>query len=262
MVGLGDLPGGGHSSIAWGVSNDGTVVVGTGMNEAGNRAFRWTDQSGMESLGSLPDGSWSWGYGVSANGDRIVGKGAINGGAEAFMWTAETGMVGLGDLPGGTISSEARAISPEGSVIVGQGLSAIGYEAFRWTEMDGMVSLGDLSGGTVSAIAYGVSQNGTIVVGSGNSDRGQEAFIWDAVHGMRSLQSMLIQDFGLGNQLADWHLNAAFSITPDGTTIVGDGVNPEGHTEAFRVVIPEPASALFLSAAMKAILIRRRRRLW
>ena len=30
MVGLGDLPGGSFNSIAWGVSADGSVVVGTG----------------------------------------------------------------------------------------------------------------------------------------------------------------------------------------------------------------------------------------
>ena len=45
---------GGDRSSAWGVSADGTVVVGAARNAAGqDRAFRWTVDGGMQDLGTL-----------------------------------------------------------------------------------------------------------------------------------------------------------------------------------------------------------------
>src|SRR5262249_32472024 len=89
MVGLGDLPGLGINSVAYGVSADGGGIVGAGKSEA----FRWTAAGGRVGLG----GSSEVAYGVSANGLVIVGYGTpASGGTEAFRWTSETGMVGLG----------------------------------------------------------------------------------------------------------------------------------------------------------------------
>jgi hypothetical protein len=70
FLGLGDLKGifpnpkGGISSIAWAVSGDGNVVVGTSNNEA----FRWTSGGGMVGLG---DGSYA--NSVSGDGKIVVG---------------------------------------------------------------------------------------------------------------------------------------------------------------------------------------------
>ncbi len=51
--GLGDLPGGSFSSIAYGISEDGSTVVGQGRSGSGNEAFRWTSGMGMLGLGDL-----------------------------------------------------------------------------------------------------------------------------------------------------------------------------------------------------------------
>jgi probable HAF family extracellular repeat protein len=52
LIWLGTL--GGDSSVAWGVSADGSVVVGGAQNAAGEwRAFRWTAAGGMQDLGTL-----------------------------------------------------------------------------------------------------------------------------------------------------------------------------------------------------------------
>ena len=67
--GLGDLPGGGFGSNAFGVSADGSIVVGVGSSAAGNQAFRWTAAGGMVGLGDLPGGNFdSRANGVSADG--------------------------------------------------------------------------------------------------------------------------------------------------------------------------------------------------
>jgi probable HAF family extracellular repeat protein len=60
LIWLGTLGGGG--SEAFGVSADGSVVVGWAQDAAGqDRAFRWTAAGGMQDLGTL-GGDWSWAY--------------------------------------------------------------------------------------------------------------------------------------------------------------------------------------------------------
>ena len=86
--------------------------------------------------------------------------------------------------------------------------------------------------------------------------------IWDEIHGSRNLKEVLTNDYGL--DLSDWwDLDSATGISDDGTVIVGYGTNPDGHIEAFRVVLPEPSTLVgLLTAAGLALLAcawRRRR---
>src|SRR5262245_28720679 len=88
--GLGDIRPFGYNSSASGVSDDGTVVVGTGTSiPAGQQAFRWTKTGGMQGIGDLPGGDFrSSAQDVSANGSVIVGTGGSATGNEAFRWTS------------------------------------------------------------------------------------------------------------------------------------------------------------------------------
>jgi probable HAF family extracellular repeat protein len=129
MQDLGTLPGGCCSS-AWGVSADGSVVVGWAYNAAGrSRAFRWTAARGMQDLGTL-GGDRSEALGVSADGSVVVGPAQNAGGqACAFRWTAASGMEDLNItyahlLTDGSELLEANAISPDGRYIVGRGYNA------------------------------------------------------------------------------------------------------------------------------------------
>jgi probable HAF family extracellular repeat protein len=71
MQDLGTL--GGDESVAYGVSANGSVVVGWAYNAAGQyRAFRWTASGGMQDLGTLGS-SGSEAHGVSAGGSVVVG---------------------------------------------------------------------------------------------------------------------------------------------------------------------------------------------
>ena len=264
-VALGDLPGGSYSSVASAISADGSIVVGDSSTDSGREAFRWTAETGMVGLGDLPGGNFSsLASDISGDGSIIIGSSNSTFGDEVFRWTAETGMVGLGDLPGGDFFSRSADVSADGSVIVGRSSSAdssasgnpvtniSNTEAFRWTAETGMVGLGDLPGGDFFSRAYSVSGDGSVVVGESESSSGLEAFIWDTSNGMRSLKDILIDDFDL--DLNDWTLGAAFGVSDDGLTIVGDGINPEGNPEGWVArlesnSIPEPSftwSALIL----------------
>lgn len=222
MVGLGDLPGGDFCSTAWGVSGNGSTVVGhsrVGSTSGSDwEAFRWNEAGGMVGLGDFPGGVFSSSANaVSADGSVIAGYGSTESGLEAFHWTEAEGMVGLGDLPGGDCYSRAQAISADGSVLAGRSTSASGDEAFRWTEAEGMVGLDDLSGGDFFSDAYAMSPDGTIIVGRSRSGSGMEAFRWTEAEGMVGLGDLPGGDFG----------SVANAVCADGSTIVGYGTTDE-----------------------------------
>jgi probable HAF family extracellular repeat protein len=219
MVGLGDLPGGDFAGGALCASADGSVIAGTSTSGAGIDAFRWTQATGMLSLGGLASG-WRncLATGISANGQIIVGYGSSSrsgNGREGFCWSAAHGLVGLGDLPGGEFESSAFGVSADGSVIVGVSVSSNGYEAFSWTESTGLVALGDLPGGSFASSASAVSPDGTIVVGGGSSGA-QEAYRWTALNGMVPL------GFAPGD-----HRSNPYAVSADGNTIVGGNESGE-----------------------------------
>jgi RNA polymerase sigma factor (sigma-70 family) len=252
MMGLGFLPGSSTQSWAYGVSSDGSVVVGFGFSGEGTQAFRWTEAEGMVGLGDLPGGKFSSrAWDASLHGEVIVGASASSEGIEAFRWTGDEGMVGMGFLsregsPEDEIESEAYAVSADGATIVGDSHSAFGQEAFRWTRTEGMMGLGDLPGGEHRSAARGVSADGSVVVGVGTTSLGEEAFLWDAQHGMRNLREVLQTDLGI--DLSDWKLLIARRVSDDGRVIVGDGISPGGEKEAFRATLmpsPPPAGPRF-----------------
>jgi probable HAF family extracellular repeat protein len=222
------------------ISRDGRVVVGrriTGIaGSSGNaesyasEAFRWTEGTGLVSLGDLPGGSpiityYSGGvdinsvaYGVSDDGNVIGGVGLSAAGFEAFRWTPSTGMVGLGDLPGGTATygygtttgdtdSSIGVVSGDGNVLAGGGLgqTATGGNltaGIRWTQATGLTALpvpSYLNNNTVTMV--GSSQDGSVLVGESS----QQGFIWNATTGATVLPGTSF----MGN------------VSSDGSTVVG-----------------------------------------
>jgi uncharacterized membrane protein len=246
----------GNQSGASAVSSDGRVIVGAsgGRWVAGStnpppssRAVRWVDGV-VQDLGTLGEGSGPYGVtsfakDVSADGTVVVGTtDAPRSGSPlppqvAFRWTEAGGMMSLGDVPGGETLSMGQAVSADGRVIVGTGSGASGNEAFRWTEKAGLVALGRPAGAGNLGV-FDVSGDGSVMVGlgAGPSFEWDRAAVWDVARGWRDVKEMLVGEYGL--DLTGWTLRGAYGISPDGSAIVGLGVNPAGQQEGWMAVVP------------------------
>ena len=197
---------GGDWSSAFGVSADGSVVVGRSRNSTGQEiAFRWTALGGMQPLDSRIEEITDF----TPDGSVLVGYYRVNWEERAFRWTVSGGIQDLGTLPGGD-RSEAYAVSADGSVVVGRARNAAGqWRAFRWTQATGMQDLGTLGG--YSSMANDVSADGSVVVGYAvNADGLERAFRWTEAGGM--------QDLGV---LPNYDEGYAVAVSADGQVVLG-----------------------------------------
>lgn len=231
-------------SGAYDISDDGLVVVGANDNGA----YRWEGGAtvGLGNLGSTSHPSTA--IAVSGDGSYVVGWGLnVNDQYEPFRWREDIGLMSLG------FNGRARDVSADGSIVAGFAYEVVEgkgnktstiTEAFRWTEASKQL-LGDLPGGNYYSAAYAMSADGSIVAGTSQSSSGGEAFVWESATGMRSLNEILANDYGV--DLAGWQLGNVWDVTPDGSTLVGQGTNPNGFQEAFLVRFGPPAPGVSVS---------------
>ncbi|MGE9269778.1 MAG: hypothetical protein ACQKBU_03160, partial [Verrucomicrobiales bacterium] len=163
--------------------------------------------------------------------------------SEPFRWSSSGGMVALESPESSNLGAEANAISADGTVIVGAGLNDLGAEGVVWTE-DGALGVGDLVGGELYCRLSDVNADGTIAVGFGDTDEGNVAAVWTPDLGLRNFEELA----DLARILPEgWRLTNATGISSDGDVIVGNGINPDGNPEGWRISgasamlqIPEP----------------------
>jgi probable HAF family extracellular repeat protein len=227
--GLGDLPGGDAFSGAYRVSRDGTTVVGYGYDGTQFMPFRWTQGTGMVSLGDFPGGlaEDASAYSVSANGLVVTGSGSdTTQPYVGFRWTQATGLVSIGDIdanPG--TSSYANDVSDDGTVIAvqaafgGNGAGGFVGQAARWTLGSGYTLLGFLPGGDYSSAAA-VSADGSVIVGGGSvPGGGTNAFRWTQATGLVSL----------GDLPDGTDFSYAQDVSSDGRVVVGSATTAQGY---------------------------------
>ncbi|MCG3121804.1 MAG: hypothetical protein GIKADHBN_00175 [Phycisphaerales bacterium] len=201
---LNSLPGG-TTSIAYGVSGNGSTVVGVSYQPISAVSWAGVDP---QALGALPGGAASWAYAISPSGKAVAGASSSPSGTRAVVWMDGGAPLNLGVLPGGT-SSSALAISADGHTVGGQSWSSGGLHAFRWTVHEGMTDLGVLPGMDISS-AWAVSADGGVMAGSSGLPGPTRAFRWTAPRGMEDLGS-----------LPGGENSRARAMTSDGSTIVG-----------------------------------------
>jgi len=250
---------------AWGISNDGLVVIGSALAQSASGQpihqdpVRWAGGgTGISDLGDLsgPEEAGE-AFGASPTGSIIVGSHLSNNGKEAWRWQG-SGLVALTHLIAGTvIAAQANAVSDDGSTLVGFSNAATltlpggtvvasSLQAVRWTgtSFGTIRSLGPFPGSlNTDSAALAVSSNGALIVGrAAGSDLADHAFLWDAVNGMRDLKTVLVTQYGL--DLTGWTLSAATGISnvvAGNYTIVGEGIDPQGNSEGWVAFLATPA---------------------
>lgn len=226
FVPLGDLPGGEFRSGAYDVSDDGRVIVGTGL-DAGTSAFRavrWTDTGPIEPLNPAPgQGQGSIATGVSGDGSVVVGNAWLPDGPRPVRWDSSGVYQSLGSLiPGG--GGGARAVGADGRVIVGTTSNGSTYVPFVWTEASGIAQL-PLPGWAPAGIPDAVSADGRFIAGQArnNFGAGRSMAVRWSPNGYEEL----------GYLPGGTDRSNAGGISADGMFVVGASDSSNG-TEAFR----------------------------
>ncbi len=140
----GDVVGGSDNAVLWpdggGIVDLGVSGWGAAINSlvqiAGSTinyyAFLWTQEQGIQYLGTL--GGWSQAWVINDSG-QVAGRSEIgNNFYHAFLWTQGTGMQDLGTL-GGNLG-QARGINAKGTIVGDDNGTA-----FIWTATLGMKDL-------------------------------------------------------------------------------------------------------------------------
>lgn len=226
---LGLLPNG-HGSYAWGISGDGSVVVGNCLLQTMEQvAYRWSAATGMVPMGTYNGLIVNSALDASYDGSVIVGS--LPSTPHAYRWTQEGGFQDLGVITAGG-SSGAWGISSDGSVVVGRAsMPGNQQHAMRWTSDLGMQSLGVLPSGT-SATAADTNADGSVIVGSCFvTGQGNRAFVWTPGTGMFDLTTYLAERIA---GMEGWVLSNAEGVSDDGSTVVGWGTR-NGVVHGYRV---------------------------
>lgn len=226
-------------SALLGLSHDGAVAVGYvsswDNSQSTGRAMRWTASEGLQFIPGLDaPGEHNQAVAVSADGSVVMGTASTDDGRyEPFRWSETGGMERMGILPSFQ-SHWVQSGTPDARVMVGFGYlpnAQYDIQPFRWTSTNGLELLSTLSDAPWGR-AYSVSADGSRIVG----ELGNRAAIWLGSHHSLRLSDYMTQ-LGITG-FADWQLWAAYGISADGHTIVGNGTNPQGETEGFIVTLP------------------------
>ena len=257
---LGGLPGGGSSgftlSTAWGISGDGSTVVGLGWQDAGTAvAMKW-DAGGGTGLIQTPNGESSRASAVSADGSTIVGwYGAWEG--PVFHDRRPTRWVngGAEDVFLGHMHGEATNTNADGSMIVGHVNfdGAWNKTAFKYTDADGVTDLGLLVPdiyGTALSIANDVAEDGTVVGWSGDDwawdpEGISQGCVWlpdgtiMTAHDYLESRGVTVE-LPPGGPMGDWRIRSVMAISDDGHILAGTAMSPMYELIGWYAVIPVP----------------------
>lgn len=298
---LGNLGSDRNVSVAGMSGDGNIVVGSSFNSDGDRQAFRWTAGSGMSGIDYIPLSTSATASDVSADGKFLVGTANVSCPAcepvyidvdcagsdcgnyvptyyQAFLWTQHGGVQSLGTLQSedGSDPPHTRPLSSHANAISADGTTVVGYthggpsDGFIWRAETGMQAIPRLSDPQQQHtlfMPFDVDGDGSMIVGrmggsSGiNKFTGPGAVIWDAKSGTRTVRDMLIEEYGLEDDLGDWFLESAHWISEDGRTIMGTtGRGPEGLSRTWIVTlpVPEPPAIATVIIACCALLFSRR----
>ena len=247
MQELSNVPG--SDAKATDISRDGSTIVGSFYVDAEGswHAFQW--KSGVVTdLGFLSGGRDSKAQAVCALGGAVVGSTVDSTGIQrAFRWRNGT-IQNLGGVSRNNLAY-AEDCSDNGNVVVGTSMDDKGNQlATRW-DTAGVRSLGTLGG--PSSESHATSTDGSVVVGGAglplvNGVSEYSAFRWASATGKIEQLSKVLQTLGVTTPFCHqvpcaggtWFIQLALGVSSDGSVIVGDTIDPNGNSQAFRAVVP------------------------
>ena len=248
------------------VSGDGIRVYGQTNDPQGTTGYVWTAAGGMISMGKMP-GPYSRAtspHSANWDGSVVVGSAEVTGTPSRIAVVWSDGLLTALPAPSGSIIySDAYDIS-------GRFISGSATLAGPWPYQTHAV-VWDLHGeftprilaspeGARQTIADAISANGTVAGGQSIIGNEAHAVLWDQMGNLHYLSEQL---HAAGLETEGWQFLGVTGISDDGRTLVGNAINPEGHTQAWIVrdfqFIPEPSASLLFTLAVCALLGTRRR---
>lgn len=213
---------GNSTSSSWGISQDGTSIVGLGWVNAGSaHAIQWTAATGMVDLGSTVSGSSSRANDCNGDGSIVVGwQDSTTGFRQAAIWV--NGVQELLTYPGGGPASEAGCVSFDGTFVGGSGGSGNNFQAWRYNVNTGIENIGPPPVNGWRGATTGLSDDGSVVVGfyrpfPAPATQGQGFYYKDGL-GLQNLNDLATN---LGIDTQGRTLALPLAVSGDGTTVVG-----------------------------------------
>src|SRR5262249_20133276 len=238
---LGPIPGGGPCDTdlasAWGVDHYGQTLVGLGWPPQACRPHRATWELGAggpaTDRGTLVPNSATRANAISGDGRVIVGwQDDEFGNRLGARWV--NGVEEYITTPAGENVGEVEAVNFDGTTMIG---SSYPYGnglriAWVWTARRGFTAIDSgpvFSYNTPTA----VSEDGSVVGGLAREQSQGRARAWI----FKNNSLIWLTDY-LNNKkkLAQgWIITSVAGISGDGTTIVGEGIDPSGQAEGFVI---------------------------
>jgi uncharacterized membrane protein len=242
---------GSSTSSAWGISHDGSSIVGLGWVNAGSaHAIQWTAATGMVDLGSTVSGSSSRANACNGDGSIVVGwQDSTTGFRQAAVWT--NGVQELLTFPNNAPASEAGCVNFDGTFIGGSGNDNNNYQAWRYNSNTGMENIGPAPVNGWRGATTDLSDDGSVVVGfyrpwPAPATMGQ-GFIYKDGVGLTDL-NQVATDLGIDTQGRTLALPLA--VSGDGTTVAGVANDGTGFiirlSESFAIN-DQCSNAIFMS---------------
>ncbi|WP_192940639.1 autotransporter domain-containing protein [Candidatus Chlamydia corallus] len=220
----------GESGYAYGISYDGTVILGACRVAAATyNAAKWAADGTRTKLDGLTGAKHNEAHKISKDKKVIIGLSQdTSGNFRAVTWkNGATTATQLPDITGGSENSYAHGVSDDGSIIVGTVQSSTTKKnlAVKW-ENNTVTSLGTLGG--IGSVALSVSGDGKVIVGSANTTTVTTGGVQETHAYMYKDNKMIdLGTLGGTNSLAT-------AVSGDGAVIVGSAHTLDNETHAFQ----------------------------
>ncbi|QWT85811.1 T9SS type A sorting domain-containing protein [Chryseobacterium sp. PCH239] len=221
----------GSVSSTWGMTTNGSTIVGLGFLTAANaHAVKWDEVNGMVDLGSIVAGRSSRANAINAAGTVIVGwQDEPNGTRSGAKW--QDGVETFITDNNGNNVGEAGGISADGNTIIG----SANPNPYVWNAASGLTYITHPNASfSFKGGATGISADGKKVIGYyrafGAPPMSGEGFIWTSATGRINLNDYAAS---LGIATNGVTMGLPLAISQDGKKIAGSGTNASGQMIAF-----------------------------